>query len=37
MEKSTFTPLYDAFRAKLIEMRKAAGEFWGQGVLGTQY
>ncbi len=25
MEKSTFTPLYDRLRAKLVEMRKAAG------------
>lgn len=25
VEKSTFTPLYDALRVKLVEMRKAAG------------
>ena len=25
MQKSTHTPLYDAFRAKLVAMRKAAG------------
>lgn len=25
MEKSTFTPLYDAFRKRLLEMRKGAG------------
>jgi transcriptional regulator with XRE-family HTH domain len=25
VEKSTFTPLYDRLRARLIEMRKAAG------------
>lgn len=25
MEKSTFTPLYDAVRAKLVEMRRSAG------------
>jgi transcriptional regulator with XRE-family HTH domain len=25
MEKSTFTPLYEAFRRRLVEMRKKAG------------
>ena len=25
MEKSVFTPHYDAFRARLVELRKAAG------------